>query len=111
MKSELKSRLVDVVRIATIVHEGRKQRIPTDITVKVTYYGKKDVWVYHSVYRANRCQDCKDFQDTLLFGGKELITKFPYHTIQDADLIYVNVHPNCRCKLTRLFPLIGKKQR
>ena len=102
--SELTSRSIpDVIRVVQVV-EGAKKRIPTDITVKTTYYGRADLWLFHSVFDERRCDDCTEFEVMGLFGGEELRTTFPYHVILDVDLIMVHVHPHCRCFLTRVTP-------
>lgn len=71
----------------------------------VTYFSEQDVWLYQAVMDNRVCPICKGHEEhkgTGRFRGDHLRAKFPYLEIGDINTIQVNVHPNCRCYLTRL---------
>lgn len=79
--------------------ERRKKRVPPDS--KRTFFSKYDLWIYNAVLDNKLCDLCLSYEKTPRYFGNELITKFPYLVIVDENTINANVHPHCRCTLTR----------
>lgn len=66
-----------------------------------TFFSRLDFWTYHAVFDTKLCDRCAAHAKTLVFAGSDLRGIFPYLEIVDVNTINVNVHPNCRCFLTR----------
>jgi len=91
--------LTEVVQAVMAVQEAQK-RIPPDI--KKTFFSRFDVWIYHAVLDNKLCDQCLAFEKQPRYFGSEIRSLFPYLEIQDENTIKANVHPHCRCFLTRL---------
>jgi hypothetical protein len=92
----LSQKLISVVKAVDAV-----KRKPTEYK-RQSFFGKLDLWAYVAVYDEKLCEKCWAFAKQQVFRGSELRGKFPYLEIHDNDLIYVNVHPHCRCYLLRI---------
>lgn len=97
------SRLEQVISAAVAVYEAQK-RIPADLK-PYSYFGAEDVWVYHFVSDDRLCDQCRLYAEIEFWAGDELRSTFPFLEITSKEIINVNVHPNCRCYLTRLFEI------
>jgi len=87
---------------AIAVHEAKK-RVPTPPDWPgVTFFSRLDVWLYDARLDSKTCDLCRAYEDIGIFYGHSIRGIFPYLEIQDMNTIAVNVHPNCRCYLTRL---------
>jgi len=91
--------LTEVVQAVRAVQEAKK-RIPPDI--KKTFFSRFDVWIYNAVLDNKLCLKCLEFEKTPRYFGDQLRVLFPYLEIVDENTIKANVHPRCRCFLTRL---------
>ena len=88
-------------RIAAVVVAvlEAKKRIPTGF--KTTYFSEHDLWIYHLVMDDRLCVTCQTLGGPpASYSGDMIRGVFPYLEIT-GDLIHVNVHPNCRCYLSR----------
>jgi len=91
------TRITEVIQVVEAVLDFEaKQR------EAVSYFTKFDLWLYHAVTDTKLCDRCAAFHKEFIFSGVHLQSKFPYLMIVDNNTIRVNVHPNCRCYLTRL---------
>lgn len=77
------------------------QRKPEEYK-RQSFFGEYDLWLYVAVYDEKLCDKCEAFARQQVFRGTELRSNFQYLEIHDADLIFVNVHPHCRCQLLRI---------
>jgi hypothetical protein len=76
-----------------------KQRIA--IKTNLTFYSKNDLWYYFTVTVDNSlCEVCLKYDGKILLGSS-LRSEFPFHTVDDENIIKPHVHPNCRCFLVR----------
>ena len=101
-KLKLKSRMELAAAVAMVIVEGAKRRKAPGWG-RLTFFSRSDWWVYHAVADDVLCDTCaRNFKD-YMFNGLNLRDKFPYLIILDENTIIVNVHPNCRCYLTRLY--------
>lgn len=76
-------------------------RIPTDTPAVITYFSKKDDWIFTAVFDSKVCDDCLQYEHET-FTGDMLRSLFPYLEIKDLETIMVNAHPGCRCRLERI---------
>ena len=67
-----------------------------------TFFSAYDLWEYTAVLDDRLCEKCLGYEATPRYLGSELRMLFPYLEIVDENTINVNVHPNCRCTLTRI---------
>ncbi len=82
------------------LHEA-KTRIPEEFRYR-TYFSIYDGWLYHFVSDDRLCERCAEFAVEQLFAGNDIRFRFPYLEVIDTEEIEVNVHPHCRCYLTRM---------
>ncbi len=75
------------------------KRIPDGLKGR-TFFSAEDVWLYHTEDDARVCGNCQMF-DGATFTGEDLRRILPDLTIVSEDMIMVNIHPNCRCYLSR----------
>ena len=95
------AQVVEVVEAVQAIEEA-KQHIPLVYRDVVTFFGKHDVWMYHAILDYKLCDQCLSFAQQLHYPGDHLRRSFPYLEIVGTDKILANVHPNCRCYLTRI---------
>jgi hypothetical protein len=67
----------------------------------ITFYSELDQWDYDATLDSKVCSQCRYYEEVGTFPGTSLRILFPDHEIIDIDTIQANVHPNCRCVLTR----------
>ena len=67
-----------------------------------TFFSILDRWQYSAISDTKVCLLCRQYEDIGEFSGNILRGLFPYLEIVSVDLIYPNVHPNCRCYLERV---------
>ena len=98
------SEMADIINVVEAVKavqriqvEHRHEPGPT-----ATFFSVHDVWLYVAVMDTRVCLVCRDHEQTGEFRGNHLRATFPYLEIIDVGTIEANVHPNCRCYLTRL---------
>lgn len=77
-----------------------KKWIPEHLK-ELSYFSQYDLWHYMAVSDERRCELC-DVNDGVDMAGDVLRGKFEYLEIIDENMIYPNVHPNCRCMLIRV---------
>lgn len=77
------------------------QRKPSEYE-SATFFGEYDIWHYIPIFDVKLCERCMFWAEQEYFVGSHLRGLFPYLEIKDRNTIAVNVHPNCRCKLTRI---------
>jgi len=70
----------------------------------VTFFGENDQWMFLRSDHPNMCDTCAGYHLTQYFGG-ELRSEFPNLIVVDENSVYPQVHPNCFCLLTRVFPV------
>ena len=90
--------------VAVLAHEGALKRKAPGFE-PITFFGHNDWWVYHAVADTKLCDKCAQFYREYMFSGLNLRATFPYLIIVDENTIVANVHPNCRCYLTRLYEI------
>jgi len=78
------------------------KRIPEGFPQAITFFSIHDVWQFHGVFDEKICPECID-NNFQLYHGNDLRDKFPNLEITDIDRIEANVHPNCRCWLSRIY--------
>jgi hypothetical protein len=66
-----------------------------------TFYSLYDLWLFAAVLDTRVCEECRFFEEMGSLRGDMLRTWLKYHEIVDVNTIQANVHPNCRCTLTR----------
>ena len=95
--------LIDVVQVVRAVQmvEGALKRRTFPTRYGVTYFSILDVWLYYGVTDSKICPVCRGHELIGEFRGNHLRSTFPYLEIIDEGTIKVNVHPNCRCYLSR----------
>ena len=76
-----------------------KNRVPD--AYRVTFFSPYDIWLYHAVYDFKLCDDCRAKAEQGVFMGNHLRANFPWLQIVSTDRIDVNIHPHCRCYITR----------
>ena len=79
-----------------------KKWIPEELT-SVTFFGENDWWFFFPLIDARTCERCQEFGERREFSGADLRSTFPNLEIENANRIWANVHPNCRCFLIRIF--------
>jgi hypothetical protein len=92
-----------VAAVSSVLAVDSLKRIPEKY--RQSFFGEYDLWLYIAVYDERLCEKCWGYAKTSVFRGTELVRTFKYLEIHDADLIYVNVHPNCRCYLLRIISI------
>jgi hypothetical protein len=66
------------------------------------YFAQTMQWEFYiDPSSTNVCEDCLSFNGQIL-EGPTVRTVFPWLTIHDYNLIYPNVHINCKCTLERV---------
>jgi len=93
--------VVEAVKaVQRIKLEHRHEPGPT-----ATFFSEHDVWLYVAVIDSKVCEACRENEKWSDihggFKGDHLRSHFPYLEIIDVNTIAANVHPNCRCYLTR----------
>jgi hypothetical protein len=91
-----------MIRAVEAVLAVEKVWIPADMSQAITFFSDHDVWAPHGYPDEKICDRCADFIVSPLYHGDTLQSEFPYLEIEDIDLIKVNIHPNCRCWLSRV---------
>ena len=97
----------EAVEIVMAVQEAQKRIDRTQYPLSTTFFSKLDHWLYNAV-STGACDTCLFFermQPADGYPGDWLRMNFPYLEIVDVDTIYPNVHPNCRCTLSRVINL------
>lgn len=96
------SQLVEVANVAqaAIVIDAMKRK-PEEYE-RQSFFGEYDLWHYIPIFDKKLCDRCLMHARTEYFVGTYLRGLFPYLEIVDANIINANVHPNCRCILTRI---------
>lgn len=92
------SQLISIVRTVQAVQEAQTRKPPE--LGNVTFYGANDMWLFLASHLQNMCDECASY-DLDTYFGTEIRMLFPYHQIIDENNIYVYVHPNCGCLLSR----------
>lgn len=92
---------MQALKIVQIVKATR--RIPTEIR-GVTFYSSNDEWMFIQSDNPHICEICLGM-DGDVFRGDELRTRFFWHVVVDANLIYPKVHNHCGCTLARVYPV------
>ena len=64
-----------------------------------------EVWRYHAVGDDRTCPDCASLDGRVFHveDRDELLDIFPYGEFIDAYTFKPNTHPNCRCRVVRLW--------
>ena len=66
------------------------------------FFSSEDIWVFIPSWDAKQCDECGEYALGIPFmAGSQLRSSFPYLDIVDENKINANVHPRCRCVLTR----------
>jgi len=95
-----------VAVVSSVVAVDAVKRIPPEY--KRSFFGELDLWLYVvEDYSERLCEECEAHAVTKVFRGTQLRSTFEYLRIEDEDMIYAGVHPNCRCYLYRV---IGPEQ-
>ena len=78
------------------------KRIP-DYLRGQSFFGEYDLWLFQTIEPADKriCFSCTVL-DKIVWTGLELRSAFPWLEIVDGNTIWARVHPNCRCKLSRI---------
>lgn len=92
----------EIVNVIEAV-EKSKTRIPDKLRGP-SYYSAYDEWQFLRSDHPNMCSECDSYH-LEYYNGADLRPLFPYHEIQDENLIYPKVHPNCYCTLVRVYPV------
>lgn len=77
-----------------------KSRIPEEYRGAVSFFSWLDEWIYNTSEASNVCEECRSYEQEHFFGS-ELRGLFPWLEIENENVIYPRVHPNCNCKLIR----------
>ena len=90
--------------VLNLIHvvEAAKQRLDPRRRKSLTYFSVHDVWLFQARSDTKVCPVCDQHDATEEFRGNHLRAQFPYLEVVDLFTIKVNVHPNCRCFLSRL---------
>lgn len=88
--------------VASVIEANDKRWVPEDLDPPKTFFSENDWWRYYKSYNPNMCHQCDFYGDIEFFNGTDIRLTFPYLEIQNEDLIYVWVHPNCTCELRRV---------
>jgi hypothetical protein len=99
----LESQAIEAVQAVIAVEGAQRRKAPG--FEPITFFGRNDWWVYHAEVDPKLCDKCAANLKHYLFNGAHLREKFPYLVIVDENTIIANVHPNCRCYLTRLYKI------
>ena len=91
-------KLVNLINIVNLTQSAAR-RIPDEFRGP-SYFGMLDEWIYNTEESESVCPTCQE-NNLETFYGSELRVFFPFWMILDENTILPNVHPNCRCKLTR----------
>lgn len=91
--------LLQVLKVISITTDA-KNRVPNWLRGRVTFFSDYDLWQYYSQQDTRLCLECSRWGNALL-PGHILRSTFPWLDIMDENLIYPNVHKNCRCHLRR----------
>jgi len=76
------------------------QRIPEDSAH--SFFGMEDIWHYIPVWDERLCDRCLKHARNEYYVGRHLRAIMPYLEIANENRIDANIHPNCRCYLTRV---------
>lgn len=93
--------LATLIQVVEATQDAEK-RIPPELRGKITFFSDYDLWEYHAVFDERLCDACSILADVGFFLGIHLRKYFPYLEIMDENRINCEVHPNCRCWLSRL---------
>jgi len=77
------------------------KRIPEEHK-RISFFGEYDVWRFNFQMDDKLCARCMAYAAPEYFRGKYIRGLFKHLKILDANTIDVEVHPNCRCFLTRV---------
>lgn len=87
-----------LVQLTQLVQKANKR---INVATNLTFYSRNDLWYYFTVNASDEpCDECSQ-HDNKLFLGISLRSMFPWHTINDENIVKPNVHPNCRCFMVR----------
>jgi len=76
-------------------------RIPPEYE-EHTFFSSQDLWKLESIYDKKLCNVCRILAQDPYYYGNHLRHYFPYLEIINEDQIRANIHPHCRCILTRV---------
>jgi len=93
------SKLNDAVFAAIVVHDATQRKPPNST---VTFFGRYDLWMYHAVLDDKLCDLCLAHEKHPRYLGWHLRLFFPYLKYVNDNKLMANVHPHCRCYLTRV---------
>ncbi len=95
--------LIEVIEaVETYQAQEAKSRIPPELKGQ-TFFSINNLYHYFGISDDKLCDQCQQYDGETIVGS-ELRKLFPYLTIDTENIIYPNVHPNCRCLLIRLTP-------
>ena len=63
------------------------------------------LWRFEAVGDDKTCPECASLNGQVfdVEDPGELESMFPYGRLAGPTLFYPNIHPNCRCRLTRIY--------
>ena len=95
--------IVQVVRAVQAVDAFKRK---PEKYIVYSFFGKFDLWRYKAIADKKLCERCLDHATETYFMGNKLRAVFPYLKIVGANKVLPNVHPYCRCELTRVTNII-----
>ena len=73
------------------------------ISPMVTFFTSYDYWALHLVNaKTGPCGKCQYYSGVGVLTGDLLQGMFPYLKVVDDNTIKCDIHPNCKCYLTRV---------
>ena len=97
------NKLIPMVRAVQAVDAFKRK---PEKYIVYSFFGKYDLWQYKGIFDKKLCERCLLHSLKTYFMGNNLRSVFPYLKIVGANKILPNVHPNCRCELTRVTNII-----
>ena len=73
------------------------------VSSMVTFFTSYDYWRFNLISTVTKpCGKCQYYTGVGVLTGDLLQGMFPYLKVVDDDEIKCNIHPNCRCFLSRV---------
>jgi hypothetical protein len=87
--------------VQNVIYANDKRWIPEELRGNI-YFSSNVIWQFIPSWDVKQCGECGEYALGIpFFSGAQIRSIFPYMEVKDENTINANVHPNCRCILSR----------